>query len=250
MPKTAAIFLNLSLFALLFISFDLKICAQVKVTASASGNVSEEKKKVQKTPEGKINNPVEQNLTIEILNEINLLRTNPKNYIAFLNERKDFYDDKLLSLENETSIITFEGISAVDESIKELSAAEPLKPLTFSAELSKAANDHLTDMIANSFFSHKGSDGQTPDLRVEKYLNISQSEIRENLALSKKTAREIVLTWLIDDGNARRGNRQSILSPTLNFIGIAAGKTKEDKTLIVATFSSDNCKLPTKAKNK
>lgn len=248
MPKTAVFIFNLSFFLLLFPATDSQIFAQVKVTASASGEVAKDKNKkpVQPLPEIKIDTPLEQDLTAEILKEINLLRANPTNYITYLNGRKDFYDDKILSLKNETSIVTFEGVSAVDESIKALAGVKSLQPLTFSTELAKAANDHLNDMIANSFFSHKGTGGNTPDLRVEKYLNISQSEIRENLASGKKTAREIVLTWLIDDGSVRRGNRQSLLSQTLNFIGIAAGKNKENKVLVVAVFSSDNRRLAPK----
>lgn len=242
MPKTAAIFLNLSLFALSFFALDLQISAQVKATASATGEVAEDKnKKTDKiTVATKIEKPVSQDSNAEILKEINLFRANPKSYITYLTERKSFYNGNTLTLANGEKVVTFEGVSAVDEAIKEISFSNSLKPFTLSAELSNAANDHLADMIKNSFFSHKGSDGNTPDFRIKKYLNISQSEIRENLATDHKNAREIVLGWLIDDGSVKRGNRKSLLSPTLNFIGIATGKTKEEKNLAVATFSSDN----------
>lgn len=244
MPKTAAILFNISLFALLFFVFDFQISAQVKATASATGEVAKDKdkKKDKVTPETKIEKPVSQNLNEEILREINLFRANPKSYIPYLTERKSFYDENILTLENGQKVVTFEGVAAVDDAIKEISLSNSLKPFTLSAELSKAANDHLTDMIKNSLFSHKGSDGNMPDFRIKKYLNISQSEIRENLALDNKNAREVVIAWLIDDGSVKRGNRKSLLSPTLNFIGIATGKNKEEKDLAVATFSSDNRK--------
>lgn len=244
MPKTAAIFFNLSLFALSLFVLDLQISAQVKATASATGEVAEDKnKKTDKNaPETKIEPPVNQNPNEEILREINLFRANPKSYVTYLIERKSFYNGNSLTLENGKNVVTFEGVSAIDEAIREISLSNSLKPFTLSAELSKAANDHLADMIKNSFFSHKGSDGNMPDFRIKKYLNTSQSEIRENLALDHKNAREIVLGWLIDDGSVKRGNRKSLLSPTLSFIGIATGRTKEEKNLAVATFSSDNRK--------
>lgn len=243
MLKTAAILFTLSLFTLSF-AFNFQISAQVKSKASATGEVAKDKdkKKENVTPKTNIDKPLSQSLNDEILKEINLFRANPKNYITYLTERKSLYNENILTLENGQKIVTFEGIAAVDDAIKEISLSNSLKPFTLSAELSKAANDHLADMIKNSLFSHKGSDGNMPDFRVQKYLNISQSEIRENLALDRRNVREIVLSWLIDDGSAKRGNRKSLLSPTLNFIGIATGKNKEEKDLAVATFSSDNRK--------
>lgn len=244
MPKTAAILFNISLFALSIFALNLQISAQVKATASATGEVAEDKnKKTDKIiAETKIEKPSSQDLKAEILKEINLFRANPKDYITYLTERKSFYNGNTLTLANGEKVVTFEGVSAVDEAIKEISISSSLKPFTLSAELSKAANDHLADMIKNSFFSHQGSDGNTPEFRIKKYLNITQSEIRENIASDRKNAREIVLGWLIDDGSLRRGNRKSLMSPTLNFIGIATDKNKEEKDLAVATFSSDNRK--------
>ncbi|MCD9187596.1 MAG: CAP domain-containing protein [Pyrinomonadaceae bacterium] len=243
MPKTAAILFTLSLFSLSF-AFNFQISAQVKSNASATGEVAKDKdkKKDNVTPETKIDKPLSQSLNDEILKEINLFRANPKSYAAYLTDRKSLYNENILTLENGQKIVTFEGIAAVDDAIKEISISNSLKPFILSAELSKAAKDHLADMSKNSFFSHKGSDGNMPDFRIRRYLNISQSEIRENLALDRKNAREIVLGWLIDDGSAKRGNRKSLLSPTLNFIGIATGKTKDEKDLAVATFSSNNLK--------
>lgn len=212
-----------------------------RTTASATATVAE--KKASEKPKSDAKKEADaQNLSKEMLNEINLLRANPQAYVKFLNERKDLYEDKSLMIEKGVFIETNEGVAAVDDAVKTLAAAKPLKPLILSAELTRAAGDHLKDMLQNSFFSHKGSDGSTPDARVEKYLNIERSEIRENLALSRETARSIVLSWLIDDGSARRGNRQSLLSPTLKFIGIAAGKNGDEMNVIVATFSSDNRK--------
>lgn len=246
MNKRAAIFFNLSLFFLFIFAADQTVFAQVrKVTASASAtaDVKDGKKPENKTQiQPPKTSAVSPTLNAEILAEINLFRTDPANYVQYLEELKDNYDGNILQKSATVKIPTVEGIAAVNEAIKEISQAKPLKPFTFSPELAKAAEDHVADMIEKSFFSHKGSDGNTPDFRIGKYLNTSASEVRENLSLENETAREIVLAWLIDDGSTRRGNRKSLLSPTLKFVGIATGKNKEKMILAVATFSSDNRK--------
>lgn len=244
-----------ALLSFLFFLFSLNspIQAQIKkkVTVKASANAKvEETEKKEKPIQETIPpvNPPKKNeselskLNSEILDEINLFRTDPIAYVQFLEEFKDKFDGNYLQLSSTSKIPTVEGVAAVDEAINEISKIKPLKPFIFSAELSKAADDHIKDMIEKSFFSHRGSDGNTPDFRIAKYLKISQSEIRENLSSGNKNARAIVISWLVDDGSTRRGNRLSLVSQNLKFIGISTGINKEKMTLAVAAFSSDNRK--------
>jgi len=54
----------------------------------------------------------------EILKELNLARQHPKKYAAFLEQERPYYVGKFIKRPGEITIITNEGVSAVDEAIR------------------------------------------------------------------------------------------------------------------------------------
>jgi hypothetical protein len=54
-----------------------------------------------------------------------------------------------------------------------------------------------------------------------------QGAIGENLTYGNESARERVLTWLIDDGFASRGHRKRLLSSEYKVAGLACGPHPE-----------------------
>ncbi len=54
----------------------------------------------------------------------------------------------------------------------------------------------------------------------------------------RKTAAEVVVAWLVDDGVAKRMHRNNILEERLIFCGVSAGSHKEADACVVAVFAA------------
>ena len=68
----------------------------------------------------------------EILAEINLARTQPQQYAAYVEEFKKYYKGQHIVLPGRRPISTFDGVAAVDEAIAFLRAAKPVTALEAS----------------------------------------------------------------------------------------------------------------------
>ena len=55
---------------------------------------------------------------LELVNEMNLARTDPRQYAGHLIELRQYYDGDLIKVPGETAIQTQEGIAGIDEAIK------------------------------------------------------------------------------------------------------------------------------------
>ena len=72
--------------------------------------------------------------------------------------------------------------------------------------------------------------------RVERY-GQWQSTIAENIAYGAKTARQIVVYLLIDDGVRDRGHRKNMLNPGFRMVGVATGTHPEYGIMSVMNFA-------------
>ncbi|HUQ31859.1 MAG TPA: CAP domain-containing protein [Pyrinomonadaceae bacterium] len=157
----------------------------------------------------------------EILEEMNLARTNPQQYAAYVEQFKTYYNGNRLKLPGrQTPIVTFDGIAAVDEAIGFLKAARPQTALEVNRGMSLAAKDHANDLALKGVSGHKGSDGSTPNARLERY-GRWDGVVGENIVYDVSTAREIVIGLIIDDGTANRGHRRNIFDPNHRVAGIS-----------------------------
>jgi uncharacterized protein YkwD len=145
-----------------------------------------------------------------ILHELNLARQNPSSYSRFLQETA-----------NSSSLRTHEGVRAVNEAIRFLRGAQPRPPLALSPGLCRAAADHCRDQ-ATGALGHNGSDGRNPGTRINRY-ETWQGAWAENIAYGKRSARDIVVALIIDDGVRGRGHRKNIFNPNYNVVGAAYG---------------------------
>jgi len=64
-----------------------------------------------------------------------------------------------------------------------------------------------------------------------------QGAIGENLAYGDESARERVLTWLIDDGVASRGHRKRLLSGDYRVAGVACSPHREFGKMCALTLA-------------
>lgn len=175
----------------------------------------------------------------ELVTEINLLRADPPKYAMYLEQMKKYYKGKDYKPPGETmSLITVEGVSAVDEAIKALRATKPLPPYTMSPGMCSAAKDHAKDIRRSGNSGHKGTDGSTVETRVSRYGTFSNG-VAENIFYESTGAREAVKGWLVDDGVPNRGHRRNLLSTNYRYLGVAVGERSDAGSMCVLTIAGD-----------
>lgn len=173
----------------------------------------------------------------ELIKEINQARANPQLYAGYLEKLKPRFKGKQYTAEGASAAFdTQEGWSAVEDAINFLRAAQPVGALTISQGLSLCALSHVKDQSGSGATGHRGGDRTMVEDRVKPYGSWSGG-IGENLAYGTQSARERVLTWLIDDGFASRGHRNRIMSGGYNVAGLSCGPHPEYGTMCVLTLA-------------
>jgi uncharacterized protein YkwD len=173
----------------------------------------------------------------DILNEINLFRSNPAKYAdTYITPLTKYYLGNILHYPGKKPIKTHEGVKALEECVRILKNTSPLPILYPSEGLSKAANDHVRDQSDTGKTGHKGSDHSGFKERIERY-GEWELRIAENIAYGGSSPREIVILLLIDDGVRDRGHRNTFLHPDLKTIGISYGPHPKFETMCVMDFA-------------
>ena len=96
-------------------------------------------------------------------------------------------------------------------------ASAPAKPpLAWNPDLAAAAQAHSQDMATNQFQSHTGSDGSTPDQRMQQAGYTNASSRGENAFAYATSIDEAMQAFLIDWGVSDQGHRRNILQPNVS----------------------------------
>lgn len=173
-----------------------------------------------------------------ILEETNLLRKNPPAYAEKLVALRPSYQGKLIHRPGQPSILTQEGVAALDEAIDALRRApKRLSRLAHADGLSRAARDHARDLGRTGSLGHTGSDGSGPDVRARRH-GTWDGLVAENIAFGPTDAEEIVIGLLVDDGVKDRGHREVLLTRDLYFAGVACGPHPGYGTTCVMTYAT------------
>lgn len=90
-------------------------------------------------------------------------------------------------------------------------------PLKVDSRLTKAAQEHSTDMAQHNYFDHTSQDGRTFDQRIRTAGY--QSPAAENIAKGQTSAQEVMRSWMQSDGH-----RRNILNCRYSTIGVAVDK--------------------------
>lgn len=169
----------------------------------------------------------------ELLSEINQARANPEMYASYLEKLKPLFVGKVYK----GTLATEEGWAAVEDAIAYLRTTKPQPPLDVSTGLCSAALGHVKDQSGSGSTGHKsGSSGGMIEDRVKPF-GTWQGGIGENLTYGNESARERVLTWLIDDGVASRGHRKRVMSSDYKVAGICCGTHPEYEKMCVLTLA-------------
>jgi uncharacterized protein YkwD len=158
----------------------------------------------------------------EITREINLARTRPAEYAAFLEQLRPFYRGREYRRPGSVAFMTEEGVAALDEAVRHLRSARPAAVLEVSDGMCAGAAVLVKDQAGSERTGHKGADGSFCEQRVGRF-GAWKEPIGENLSYGAETARERVIALLIDDGFANRGHRQRLLNPAFKVVGVACG---------------------------
>ena len=161
----------------------------------------------------------------EVLREINLARTRPAEYASFLEQLRTRFDGRQYKRPGRPGLLTEEGVRALDEAIGFLRVAKPLPALTLSRGMCSGARALVIDQEGKDVTGHRGSDGSFCEQRAQRFGTWTEP-IGENLSYGDDTARERVITLLIDDGFANRNHRKRIFDASFKVAGIACGDHK------------------------
>jgi uncharacterized protein YkwD len=169
----------------------------------------------------------------ELLNEINQARAHPELYVVYLKKMMPLFVGKIYRKTLETQ----EGWAAVEDAIAYLQTLNPQSPFTMSLGLNRAAAAHIKDQSSSGSTGHKTSgNGWMIEDRVKPF-GTWEGAIGENLTYGRESARERVLTWLIDDGFATRGHRKRVMSADYGVAGLSCGKHPEYEKMCCLTLA-------------
>jgi uncharacterized protein YkwD len=171
----------------------------------------------------------------QIVREMNLARQHPQVYATYMEELRAAFQGKIFRPRGKSALQTKEGVAGLEDALRFLRHVRPLGPLEFSVGLSIAARDHVIDQSAGGF-GHRGSDRSNPAERIRRH-GAWSGNCGENICYGRSSAREIVLTLIIDDGLRSRKHRKNIFSQAFNFAGAAVGFHPQYGTLCSIDFA-------------
>ena len=172
----------------------------------------------------------------DFVQELNILRTNPKSYIPNIQEEKKYLQGNILKLPGQDpGFKTVEGISAYNECINFLENANSISPIQMNKSLLNIANEYLRAIQNVKLNSIK-----TIDIHkfVKKYGNF-EGDFNKSLEFGGINAINVLNNLVIGDGDPNRGHRNTIFNPSFNLIGVASGNHPEFGTLTVIVLCTN-----------
>lgn len=176
-------------------------------------------------------------LETKILHEINWARANPGLYASFLEAYLGGFDGKYCRMPDGTLLETKEGKAAVIMAIEFLKKTKPVATLQISPGLSWAAADHVKDHGPLGVVGHRGSSGSSPAERAQRY-GIWQKSIAEISTYGHKEPRQIVISFIVDDGVPDRGHRNDLFNPVFRVVGISFGPHSHYQCMCVVDLAA------------
>jgi serralysin len=110
--------------------------------------------------------------------------------------------------------------------------------MSWSDPLVSASQDHVLDIGPLGLLSHQGSDKSSYKDRIERYCQWGGSIFEAIDYGQSDSAREVVLSWLVDDGVPKRQHRNNLLGADNRWLGVASGPHKVTGWCSVALFAA------------
>ena len=111
--------------------------------------------------------------------------------------------------------------------------------MLWSQPLANAATEHLIDLQKNqSIMSHIGSDKSTYADRVERQCRWGGALFEAMDFAPRTEARDVIVGWLLDDGDKQRTHRAHLFNPMYKLCAVAVGPHPRAGTCTVALFAA------------
>jgi uncharacterized protein YkwD len=175
----------------------------------------------------------------DVIHELNKVRTNPQQYIRYIQDERAYYQGNRIKKPGEIAIVTNEGTAAMDECIDVLEKASPAGMLYPHEGLYRSAEALAGDQAQSGNTGHQGSDGSSMELRLQKHIRQFLA-VAENIHYGADDVRLIVIYLLIDDGVPSRGHRKNIMDTRYNSCGAAIGSHPVYRKVCVIDFGKFN----------
>jgi len=171
-------------------------------------------------------------IALDFLHEVNAARTKPTHYADILErERKPNFNGLDLKLVDVNMILpTQEGVKAVENAIAELRRTAPREPLYPAAALCRAAEEGAQWTKANAAVSSKSLE------IADNYGRVVSGGSAEVISFGGCTAREAVLRLLVDDGDAAREQRKTLLNSDWRCCGVAHSTHPQHEAFFLINF--------------
>ena len=106
----------------------------------------------------------------------------------------------------------------------------PVGPLALDEALTRAALEHSRDMAAHDVFDHRGHDGSTPAVRVDRAGFGDHRIVGENIAAGAMTPGDVTKGWLASPAHC-----ENIMDGRFTLIGIAYAENLRTRSAVFWT---------------
>lgn len=106
----------------------------------------------------------------------------------------------------------------------------PVGPLALDPALTRAALEHSKDMAAHDSFDHRGRDGSTPGMRVDRAGFGDHRIVGENIAAGAMTPGDVTQGWLASPAHC-----ENIMDGRFTLVGIAYAENLHTRSAVFWT---------------
>ena len=166
---------------------------------------------------------------VEMINEINNLRTNPTSYIVHI-EAYITKQEAILKLfkmgiataksstgANGSDVIT-RNIKAANNAINVLKTTNILNSVTFNADMYEVTSAHADYIMTTKKIGHTNADGKRSSDRM-KHLKLKG--VTENIVGGGQDVIESIVILLVDSGYDDGGHRKNLLNPNSTKVSVS-----------------------------
>ena len=169
----------------------------------------------------------------QIVDEINVVRTNPAVYAIKVQEYIPYFQGEILKLPNQrVAIKTYEGAAAFKECVNFLKSEKPTEAYIPSKGLTKIAKDFL---IKGQNVDPSQFDTIDMNQIIDKYGSFFGTFSRV-IDFGGSTPEQVVIFLLVNDGDKSRSQRDALLNPNLKNVGVSQGKHDIYGTITIIVF--------------
>ena len=176
-------------------------------------------------------------LSYQVFELVNMVRNDPSSFIQILSDNIKYFRGNVYMKPGDDAIQTVEGRAGFEEAIDFLKIQNPVPSLTLSEHLSNACRDHVNDIGNRGVALHGSSDGSNASDRIERYCEWDGA-LAENIEFGSKTAEDVVISWIVDDGVKNRTHRTNLFHPIFKFAGVGFGEHIKYGNMCVMNYTA------------